>query len=177
MYYILSLYLFCKKIILFNLIILSNSYNIYFIYYIYNGILKFLYDMSFKFILKYTFLNSFNHNVPLFYHYFSLYMQNYYIRINFANFTLELIKFSKTGRKMMMKSQTVGFLATIKLSSNDRFPSTSTNTIIKISKASPTNWIPISVYQIERAVSKYVNCSIRLAHIGFVLSSIRRRRW
>lgn len=64
-------------------------------------------------------------------------MQNCYIRINFAN-TL-LIKFFKTGRKTMMKSQTVGFLATIKLSSNDRFPSTSTNTITKISRGWPTN--------------------------------------
>lgn len=94
--------------------------------------------------LKYTFLNSFNHNEATFHRSFiilplfpSIYMQNCYIRINFAN-TL-LIKFFKTGRKTMMRPQTVGFLATIKLSSNDRFLSTSTNTITKISKGWPTN--------------------------------------
>lgn len=65
-------------------------YNIYFIYYIYN-VSKFLYDTFFKFfaiiikskariillvstnvILKYTFLNSFNHNVPSKFHYFTI---------------------------------------------------------------------------------------------------------
>lgn len=144
-----------QKIILLNWIIYFEFlYNIYFIYYIYN-VSKFLYDTFFKFfaiiikskariillvstnvILKYTFLNSFNHNeatcsieVSLFYHYFSPYIQNYYIRINFANI-LEPIKFSKTGKKNDdEKPRTVvRFLATIKLSSNDRFPSTNTIT-------------------------------------------------
>lgn len=148
-----------QKIILLNLIIYFEFlYNIYFIYYIY--------DISFKFsaiiikskariilfvftnvTLKYTFLNSFNHNeatcsieVSLFYHYFSPYIQNYYIRINFAN-TLEPIKFSENfpGKKNDdEKPRTVvGFLATIKLSSNDRFPST--NTITKKNFQSFTN--------------------------------------
>lgn len=171
-----------QKIILLNLIIYFEFlYNIYFIYYIY--------DISFKFsaiiikskariillvstnvTLKYTFLNSFNHNeatcsieVSLFYHYFPSYTQNYYIRINFAN-TLEPIKFSETGKKNDdEKPRTVvGFLATIKLSSNDRFPSTNTITKKKFPKLHQQ-----SKYQIERAVSKYVNCPIRLAHIWF----------
>lgn len=147
-----------QKIILLNLIIYFEFlYNIYFIYYIY--------DISFKFsaiiikskariilfvftnvTLKYTFLNSFNHNeatcsieVSLFYHYFSPYIQNYYIRINFANI-LEPIKFSETGKKNDEKPRTVvGFLATIKLSSNDRFRQrVQTPLQKKISKASPT---------------------------------------
>lgn len=180
-----------QKIILLNWIIYFEFlYNIYFIYYIYN-VSKFLYDTSFKFFaiiikskariilfvftnvtLKYTFLNSFNHNeatcsieVSLFYHYFSPYIQNYYIRINFAN-TLEPIKFSENfpGKKNDdEKPRTVvGFLATIKLSSNDRFPSTNTITKKKFPKLHQQ-----SKYQIERAVSKYVNCPIRLAHIWF----------
>lgn len=158
-------------------------YNIYFIYYIYN-VSKFLYDTFFKFfaiiIIESTNNSTRLHQcyikiyifkllqsqrsieVSLFYHYFPSYTQNYYIRINFAN-TLEPIKFSETGKKNDEKPRTVvGFLATIKLSSNDRFPSTNTITKKKFPKLHQQ-----SKYQIERAVSKYVNCPIRLAHIWF----------
>lgn len=150
-----------QKIILLNWIIYFEFlYNIYFIYYIYN-VSKFLYDTFFKFfaiiIIESTNNSTRLHQcyikiyifkllqsqrsieVSLFYHYFPSYTQNYYIRINFAN-TLEPIKFSETGKKNDEKPRTVvGFLATIKLSSNDRFRQrVQTPLQKKISKASPT---------------------------------------